>query len=177
MDNIQTWVYVIFAVIYFLSRALKKKKPQEQADNRPTSALDTEEPTTSKPTSFEDLLEEITGMREIKEDIKPSSPKNKEIIEKPIEVAKKPEPKFEEGRTRRFSDDESRKIYERSIARAESSSEGKDDDDYARLKSKLKSKTLEEDSNELAQDIKEMLQDPESAQKAVILGEILNRKY
>ncbi len=184
MDNIQFWIYVIFAVIYFFGRALRKK-PQEKPKQRPRSPLETESESKERPVSFEDLLEEITGRKSLSDPQK-SEP---EIEEPEIEEAP-PRPsryerlkqereaeKFEEGRTRTFSDEETRRVYEESIKSAEGYDLDYGTDEKYASKKVLRSTAEEEEDNEFVTEIKSMLQNKDEAKKAVILSEILNRKY
>ncbi len=174
MENIEFWVYIIFAVIYFLARGLRKKsKPKPVA--RPQSPLETDDGDTRQPpVSFEDLLEEITGRKTLE--------KTEEIIE-PAEPEEKPAgppeetPKFEEGKTRRFSDEESKRVYEESIRQAEGFEiDYGTADPYQSKKVTRETAELEEE-NKLAEEVRAMLQDTDSARKAIILSEIIGRKY
>lgn len=171
MDDIQFWLYLLFAIIYFISRSLKKKgapKPPErpQASNPQQSGR-------RKPVTFDELLREFTEGREEEQEVV------RELEEKPREIhveEKIRRPAFEEGVSRTFSDEESRRVYEESIRRAEGATlELKHDEDF---RSGLKSRYQEEQQESgLAAEIKAMLRDPEDIRKAVILSEILNRKY
>ncbi len=175
MDNIQFWIYVIFAVIYFLSRSLRKK-PAENQQKRPRSPLETDEGPRRQPASFEELLEEITGRQTLKE---PPREVEEEESFTPVTPKKKEPapPPFDEGRTRRFSDEESRRIYEESIKNAEGFDlDYKPDAKFASRKV-LRATAEEEEVNEFASEIRSTLQNPESAKKAIILAEIINRKY
>ena len=75
-----------------------------------------------------------------------------------------------------FSDEESRRVYEESIKRVEGQKDYKSGKQY-KIKKVLKEKAEDKKVNRLADEIKSMLQSPESAKKAIILSEILNRRY
>ncbi|MEQ9306298.1 MAG: hypothetical protein RJQ14_20460 [Marinoscillum sp.] len=177
MDDIQFWLYLVFGAIYFLARFLKKKKP-ENSPSRPGQDTSSGQGETRKPVTFEELLKEFTEGRDEKEEEEIEKPEPVEarqlVKERKWQEENKPE-EFEEGVTRRFSDDESKRIYQESIQRAEGSKiEFKRDEHF---KSKLQRIEDEGEGNDIAAEIKEMLQDRTQAQKAVVLSEILNRKY
>jgi len=71
MDDFQVVLYIVFGVIYVLSRILKKRK-QSQSPNRPMPSSDELEPEVEKPISFEDLLQEITGSKSSQSEQAPS---------------------------------------------------------------------------------------------------------
>ena len=171
MDDIQFWLYAAFAAIYFFTRMFKKKKLPEGG------AGELEQPSQrSKPVSFEELLKEFTQeekstSRELEPVPQKSQAERERVKENPQEYQ---EQKFEEGRTRRFSDEESRRVYEESVKRAEASKLVFEKEDY--FKSSIE-REAEEEETSAASDIREMLSDSDSAKRAIILGEILNRKY
>ncbi len=173
MEDNKIWFYIIAAVIYFLTR--KKKKKQQQKQPQPEVARESNRPQQQKkPVSFEDLLKEITEGRE------------EELSEPEVQVIE-PEPVIEEGkprkekdRVRHFADDESRRIYEESITHAQEFEPGHDhkfepDDDYA--SSKLFKEHMVDEGPTIADEIRESLQSTDSARKAIIYSEILNKKY
>jgi hypothetical protein len=191
MDDIQFWIYVIFAIIYFVARNFKKDK-KKQVPGRPSQSDETT--TNTQPQSFEELLEEITGRRSVTSQNNPDDrriseaadpledpPKERYLEPKPWEVKEdeiqRTNDIAREGNNRKFADDESRRIYEESIKRAEGA-----DIDYALDKKYANKKVIrstaeEDETNELANEIKEMFQNADSARKAVIMSEIFNRKY
>lgn len=187
MDNIQFWIYVIFAIIYFVARNFKKDNKKSPPGQPQDPASDT---TTSRPQpqSFEDLLEEITGRRTVatptqeqafdrpveEEDERYMQPKPWEEKERKIERANEFE---KEGRNRQFADEESRRVYEESIKRAEGADLRYEVDEKFASKKVLRETAEEKETNEFAAEINAMLRDSNEARKAVILGEILNRKY
>lgn len=78
MDSFQFWLYVIIAVIYVISKAMKKsnRQKQEQAQTPPRStgpaAGETAE--SPPPLSFEELLREITEGKKRKSEPAPQPP-------------------------------------------------------------------------------------------------------
>lgn len=177
MDDIQTWIYVIVGLIYFIVRAVKKNKPippnTSDQDSQNPQRADSER---RKPLTFEELLKEFTD---------PQSTQSREEEVEEIEDVKEEERErtkedfAQEGSVRRFSDEESRRVYEESIKKAEGFQlKYEADDDYhsEKLKNILHDhEDVEEDST--VDDVREMLSNPQDAKKAIILGEILGRRY
>jgi hypothetical protein len=169
MDDIQFWLYIVFGLIYFVGRFLKKKNaPKEPVNEEMTS-------TTSSPQktrTFEDLLKEFTTEEE--EVVNPTEP----AFERKVQMRTPEKSKnsaFEEGVSRQFSDEESKKVYEQSVKRAEGFELEFAPDEH--FKSKIQSPTTEEVPSQFASSIRESLSDPEEAKKALIYAEIFNRKY
>lgn len=176
MDDIQFWIYLIFGGIYLVSRFLKKNKKDDTPSRVPKPQQGTPSGRQSKPVSFEELLKEFTEGRSEQEDVveeaEPIRVEPRKLQQEPVKV----EDFSREGRNRQFSDEDSRKIYEESIKNAEGAALNFERDEHFQIK--LKSRGQDEESNsEVASEIAEMLRNPDSARKAVILGEILNRKY
>ena len=168
MEDLKIWVYVIIGAIYLISRAMKKKEPENQ---KPRSPLETEDevgPARKAPASFEDLLREFSQEQQ-------ETPRR---TVQEADVVDDPKPAVEEtirleGEKRHFADEESRAIYERSIQEAEGAHISYERDEHFKMKGLEK----EESHNEFASDLKKMLQSPTDAKKAVVLSEILNRRY
>ncbi|MFT6866841.1 MAG: hypothetical protein ACJA08_001679 [Cyclobacteriaceae bacterium] len=172
MEDIKIWLYLGFGLIYFIVRQMRKKK----ADAEPN--VEGEQETQSpqrKPLSFEDLLREFTEEKEVvaKEvliDEYAEEQKQQEKIEALKQVAK------EDHTKRRFADEESMKVYANSIKQAEGSDLKFEKDPQFELKSKNKA-TEQETENNFLKEILESFNDPHQAKKAVIISEILNKRY
>ncbi len=173
MDDIQFWLYLAFAAIYFITRMMKKKNAPEPTQGDEREPVHTER--RNKPVSFEDLLKEFTEGKQEPEREVPEPVEARQLVKEREWVEQQKPKEFEEGRTRRFADEESRRVYQESIKLAEGADlEFKRDEHF---KSKMQREQDEGDGQSLGADIKSMLQDTNSAKKAVILSEILNRKY
>lgn len=185
MDNIQFWIYVAFAALYFLSRALKKKPDQKRPKRRPRSPLETEDSQkagrTEKPKTFEELLAEFTGestQSKKEEDYTVEEPEPfADAFEKVASTGKKnidTASNFEdEGTKRSFADEESKRIYDESVKRAEESAlEFSRDEKFLKESERAVSK-----GSAFAAEIKASLQNQDQAKKAIILSEIINRRY
>jgi len=177
MDDLSFWVYIIFAVVMFIIRGIKKRNESDSSTSQPANRPAQPQ---KKPVSFEDLLREFTEGREAEEATPEPEPRQKPVearqLVKERRWQEENKPKtYEEGKTRRFSDEDSKKVYEDSIKRAE---ENKLDFERAdNFKSKMKRREEEQEEHSAAEEIKNMLQDQDQAKKAIILSEILNRKY
>ena len=170
MEDYKIVWYILAALIYFLTRGKKKKPtPRPGTENNP--------PPQSPAKSFEDLLKEITGEADVEE--KPETEPVQEVVEKREEV--KPEDVAEqqrlEGERRAFADEESRRIYEESIKRAEGFElEYEPDEHYHEPRLFKGQEGEEEEEYTFADEIRDGLSTSE-AKKAIIYSEILNRKY
>ena len=167
MENLETYLYVFFAVIYIISRIIKARskqnqprrpivKPQQQM--RPQPAKKTSGP--KKAFSFEDILKEfeknLTGEEVVQEKALPV----KEIKhEKPVPVAvrktqDKPN-KYQKYKHKTYKD--GKEIIRKKLAFERS--------EAFKIKESIASEYVR------------MLQDPEGFKNAVVLSEIINRKY
>ncbi|MBR07989.1 MAG: hypothetical protein CMP48_09905 [Rickettsiales bacterium] len=178
MDDARIWIYIVAGAIYLISRALKKKKP-DAVPRKPTGSRPSA-PSSSpnKPVSFEELLREFTEGKAADPEPTPEPVETRRAVEerKWQQENKTVEDFSNEGRNRTFADDESRRVYEESIKNAEGAEINFERDEHFRIKLKDR-KEEESDRSGFATEISEMLRNPEDARKAVILGEILNRKY
>lgn len=182
MDDFNLWWYLIAAVIYFLTRAKKKKKaqgpnPTSQQPRPNQSRPGTENIPPSRPKTFEELLEEITGQ---KEEVKPVE--QEPVVIEPvktryeIEEEERAEQRRLEGERRIFADDESKRVYEDSIKQAEGADIKFERDEHFKQARLSKQPEVEEDEYTFADEIRDGLSSSE-ARKAVIYSEILNRRF
>ena len=166
MDDYQTILYIIIGVIYLLARILKRKKPQvplpKVEREIPEAEVTAQGPERKRPLSFEDLIKEISGGK---------TPEEPETIAEPS----KPEPISEPA----VPDATAQATYQESIKTDK------------RLKKKSsKSKALfkeprifeefdseEGESQYLAEDIRRSLKNNWDIKKAIVINEILTRKY
>ncbi len=173
MDNIQFWLYLAFGAIYFITRMMKKKKATEGGEVEERSSTVPK----PRPLTFEELLKEFTQQESGTEQVKEQEVVaiDKKDREEENWKRKNSPSTFEEGKTRVFSDDESKRIYQESIKRAEGAQLDFERDEH--FEPRMARIQNAEESRSVAMDIREMLADTEQAKRAVILGEILNRKY
>jgi hypothetical protein len=153
--------YLVLGAIYLVSRMLKKKKPVKPV-SRPlvTKTEEYQEPlpqraSPKKPSSFEDLLKEISQeFSERKED----PVKQIKVIEEPV---KRIEPVVEKREPTR----EEKYVKKRHAEMAEE-----------KRKNELK-RMLEEEEEHEPHAVMALLQEDGGAANAVILAEIMNKKY
>lgn len=190
-------IYIVFAIIYFVVRMLKKKQQPPDATERDFEQETGQggQPTSERPVSFEDLLRELTGQKQPQQapppppeetraparnqrrDFQfPSDGDNYEDVQE--EWEDKEVAVLKEGSTTRvFADEESKRIYEKSISQVKNQ-EDELEKQLERAKSRFKEFEIqEEQTSAVREEIVEMLQSSEGAKKAIILSEILNRKY
>lgn len=183
--DIGTIIYIVLVILYFVFTAFKKKSPQEEGQERYEGEAEGQK----RPASFEDMLREIRMEQgEIVRDMEQSGQKDKSnydswedrdespVIQNQKTLDKKAEytPDLKvEGRNKYYDGAEgSLKNYERQpLVKL---------DDQVDLESEERILGEVEDvAGEYAGRSKyaSMLKNPETAKDAVILAEILNRRY
>ncbi|MEM9675089.1 MAG: hypothetical protein AAF992_21025 [Bacteroidota bacterium] len=167
-DYFQILVFLAFVIFSILSRILnpKKKKPPVRPPKEQPSyeglddVPDEDEPVVvqeepeRRPVSFEDILREMMG------DTSQQQPESPPPVER-----KKPRPK----KTKPAASS-SRSVQKKATRIADKISledSGK----------RIKAIELEEKKNNVAQEVAEALKTPKNAREAIILSEIINRKY
>ncbi|WP_304516667.1 hypothetical protein [Cecembia rubra] len=170
-------IYLVAIIIYFIYTALKKGKPEGEIEK---PAVPNEQQEQRRPVSFEDLLKEIrSGQQQLERDLQQTG-QGKAAEEKPVAQmtsAEKPlgnrpqkikQPKAYEQFQGEISEREMPKLrtLNEQIS-LEASLEG--------IKSSLKSETLEKVKKENR--YRQLLKDPRSVKDAVILSEVLTKKY
>jgi hypothetical protein len=178
--DIQFWVWLIVIVITLIARA-SKKKPQPFDSDQGQSQDTTAE--TTRPVSFEDLLREIQAAK---------APKQKPAV--PVQVPKQVAPSkydFEDyddnlgeeskslERTDYYADDKIYDTYENAkkaaFSRASLEDTMKVEDTEVRF-NQFKEYSKKEGKGLASQYAKE-LQNPQSFKRALILSEILNKRF
>ena len=159
-------LYIVLFVIYILAKTLKKS-PSKQSPKKPRPKIDTEAHEAEPTITFEDMFRELTSSK-------------KKDQPKPVEVIKE----VKEFDSEYPSDDEIQDVYKESVRQADKS---KTLGEIMREKAKKKRPPVEEferfsayDIEErftLASELGEMLKNPEDARRAIVLREILDRKF
>jgi hypothetical protein len=181
MNDLEIYIYIALALIYFLSRAFRKKKPAKPP--RPTSRTSSEEAyehpsQKEKPLTFEDLLKEFTGQKN-----EPVSDVQEEEIEE--ESYKSLEEEYINSEEQPYSaeyetyDESNYKSYE------EVYGEGKHLktlDEQVQINEPVRKrfdeyKIKEEINIHKASRFRELLRNKDSIKDAIILKEILDRRY
>tara|TARA_R110001592_G_scaffold76723_4_gene231368 strand:+ start:5071 stop:5541 length:471 start_codon:yes stop_codon:yes gene_type:complete len=148
-------LYIAFAILYFVFTARKKgqKKNEGEPSSSPERRGDTvgPVPTNQQPT-FEDLLEQFTGQRKVKEAAKPVvvEESTSSVIEE-----------IKSNQTRKSIYSEANKLY------------------GAKKRTETPSIIFHEPEEELAEgtDYAALVSDTDGARKAFVMSEIFNRKY
>lgn len=176
MDNfIEILIYLLIIVGSGLIQVFrnKKKGQQQQPPNPPPPPRRRREvsspeadTTTRRPTSFEDILREMMG--------------------EPREAPPEPEPYRPPVRTRQTQKEReiytaASNTYQKAVEEAGEAEKLDDRIDLENLdefiKPRFDSYRVRKKSSKFAREVKDMLRNPESAKKAVLLSEILNRKH
>lgn len=165
-DNLQIIIYIIFFAIYLLSRALRNKNKQAPRPRPTQENRGEEESAGEQPMTFEDILRELTTGEKSRgrQGAKP----------KP-----KPVKREYEFRGDYPDDDEIQEVYEESVKKAQNLKTLNERIELKEpaLKFKEYDDTKKEAVNPFAEEIRNMLRNPDDAKKAIILKEILDRKF
>jgi hypothetical protein len=163
MEDIQLIIYIIFVVVALLSRILKAKKQPPT----PTKGSSYEREAPSQPVkSFEDLLREFT-----------EGPTHRPA---PVVAYEEEEEEEEEEDYFASRDAESHRIFQEAIlatAPTESTESNVGLSDQDRLVKRFSEFEEEEESSKSLAELKAMLTQPDGARKAMVLAEILQRRY
>jgi hypothetical protein len=181
MDDFQTILYIVVGIIYFLARALKKKKPPVKP-SRPAQDMDEDVPQASppKPLSFEDLLREFTEGKQPEEEEEPLPVPT--LAPVPVQRSTSPmtsryeedDDEIMEPAQRRYADDDSRRIIEAASKSTQNLTENHSTEPEYGFK---RYEDHPEEETTLGAEVAAMLKDADGARKAIILSEILTRKY
>jgi hypothetical protein len=178
MDSPEIIFYIVAALIYFLTR--KKKKPQlPPIDSNQPSEQDESGEQQQPALSFEELLKELTGEKTARKPVPPQEPVEESVVEvveeRPIAFEARPRRELGEEMellTSSFDDAAIKKTYQDSILASK---------EEKQMEPKKKTSRFEaykiSDKESLAGEIKAMLTDPEDVKKAVILHEVLARRF
>jgi hypothetical protein len=181
--DFQFWLYVIIAVIYVLSRALKKKETPDATERQPAKPVrpgHSNIPTTEKPRqlTFEELLKEITEAKQPPVVPRPvptfSVPSQREVVDYDDDLEDE-EQDLETIQEDRIETNEYEQSRRQAFARA-SLEETMNVRDTDMRFGKFKEFETEKQNNLLEEYTKD-LQSPEGLKKAFVLTEIFNRKF
>lgn len=185
MDNIQVILYVVFLIGYFIYKMLAgKKKPITRQDtdqydqmpkgesNYPRNYQDEDEyDPTQGPKSFEEILEELAGggrERKIREVKEVKEQKQVQVQEK-AEEAKEILTNYEQ---------DAREVYRSAIDNAGKHMTLDERIDIDNLDINIKEvEDLEESEVASRNEYISMLRNLDDAKKAIVMSEIINRKY
>jgi hypothetical protein len=176
MDSFQFWLYVIIGVIYLVSRARKKKAdqspgPVDANEQKPFSST-RQEGNKPKQLSFEDLLKEIT-----------ESKQQRQPMEEPVvdydENLEEEEKDLEDVEYDYRKQNKTYEVYEEAKKQAfyrPSLEETMKLQDTVVNFDKFKEFEKRAETNLAAEYLKEF-HDPDGLKKAVVMSEILKRKF
>ena len=176
--DVQFWIYIIIGVIWFLAKLLKKPEqpPEEAQETRPTrrpaSQTTTEKP---KPLTFEELLREITEAKQPPRPVLQPAPPQRRYESFDDDLHDEAQSLEEVGR----NDEEIFKKYEEAKSQVFQRSSLEDTlrlqdtvMDYGKFKEFEVKKT-----RKLSDDYLEIFRNPEGLRQAVVMSEILKRKF
>ena len=179
MEDFSTLIYIAAGVIYLIIRLMggNKKKQQKQQKRQPGSRP--QQGRSNAPKSFEELLQEFT--EEANQQVQPKEEKAEEPDYGWETIHDRSKPAVEEEVTGTFvSDEEAVTRYQESVRMAQQSHSI--DDLTSRMgkvrRGRMKPYKINKSkgSKEL-QKVRDMFAKPESLRQAVILKEIIDKKY
>ncbi len=199
-DLIQILVYVAFLLIYLVSKLLKNKKGKpvtrlpEQETQRDFSDWETPERRPEvgqgqgrsgmdeperKPSTLEEILRELTGAETWEEQERRQKEENRRAMERQQEKARQEAAKIEQKVTQKAEDYSGRLGDAVQQAKRARNEQGRGLKEIERLVEPIKPKRKYQwrGRRSVGQDIARSLRNPQSAKRAIILSEILNRKY
>lgn len=185
MDSLQFWIYVIIAIIYVVSRALKKGRQDGPSSESPVdTSPDRESP---KQLTFEELLREITEAKQPKPRPQPISKPVQKTIPKPQpayvdyddNLGEEGEDLEDENYEYKKPEDKVYEIYEKAKSEAffrpsleDTLLKEKKDVSYSRFREF----SIARSTSVLDEYVAE-LRKPSGFKKAIVLSEILNRRF
>lgn len=176
MEDYKFLIYLALSILWFLFRN-KKKKPKNQRPN-PQQGREEQSSQEKRPKTFEEILQELSGgSSEKSESPQPVPEKRPETSYEFDQEVRSYDDQVEEGipMDNSYMDDTLKDLYKK--GEQLKSIDELVDIEKVETSSRFKSFEEEEEDNSFATDIKRSLSEPESAKKAIILSEILNRKY
>lgn len=169
MEDFKPLIYLALSIIYFIYKGLNKK---DKKNSKPINKESSE----SRPRSFEDILAEITGTNP------PTIEKDRGYAEDEIEeralletASERPLNQTVSASDYENADDTLKELYKKG-EKLKTINELVDINEVE-TSSHFKAYSTEGDENNLAQEIREDFQNPDTVKKAFIYGEIFNRKY
>ncbi len=168
MEDYKFLIYIALFIIYSLFKVLNKKKPATRQKTQGNS-----ESTTSRPgKSFEDIIRELSGEAPVREEeieYQETRPIKDQVKERVLD-------QHVDGEDFENADDTLKELYKKG-ERLKSINELVDFKEVE--KSTIRFEEFDEapEENTFAREIREGLSDANSAKKAIIYAEILNRKY
>ncbi len=159
--------YLVLGAIWILSKVFGKKKKKAEEAQEYDEDLEYEQentPQKTAPTSFDEILKELT--KEV------GIPQEVEEKPEPVIIEQETKPQAPLVATPLKSAAPAPSLYS-DYVRPKEANQGSNSEFVRSSNFKIE----EEEVNEVALGIHEMLADTDGAQKAIILSEILNRKY
>lgn len=182
MEDYKILIYIVLSILYFLFKGRGKKKKPVTRKNTQSPQTDQSSGEKRKPKSFEELLAELSGESQerekniqYEEDDEILTDK-KEIKSLSDQVDERPMHQEVSQEDYENADETLKELYKKG-ERLKSIDELVDIDEVAMQSNRFKEFEDEKEDNQFAREIREGLSDPESAKKAIVYAEILNRKY
>ena len=181
----QFWIYIIIGAIYFLSRLLKKPEqtpggePDGQQPQRPRPGQTGQSTETPRQMTFEELLREITEVKQTQTQAPPPKPRQERRYET---LEKDP---GEEARSLErvdFDEAENARVFQKYAEAKSLALERRSLEETLKLEDTLVDfKRFEafekKQKRDVLQNYVKIIRDPEKLKHAVVMSEILKRKF
>ncbi|WKK83777.2 hypothetical protein QYS48_16030 [Marivirga arenosa] len=178
MDDYKILIYIVLSILYFLFKGKgKKEKPvtRKEVQKSPSSDQAKE----NRPKTFEEILAELSGHNQEEQ----STNEEETILRdgdeiKPLsdQVEERPMDQEVSAEDYRNADETLKELYKKG-EKLKSIDELVDIEEVEIRSNRFAEFEDKSDDNNFAREIREGLSDPESAKKAIVYAEILNRKY
>jgi len=183
MEDYKILIYIVLSILYFLFKGRGKKKKAVTRKQNESKTAEQGSSGQRRPKSFEELLAELSGEKQQKDRQDADRPDDGEILKESEEIKSlsdqvEERPMHQEVSQEDYENaDETLKELYKKGERLKSIDELVDIEEVATQSNRFKEFDKKEDDNLFAREIREGLSDPESAKKAIVYAEILNRKY
>ncbi|MBK6264813.1 hypothetical protein JKA74_07175 [Marivirga sp. S37H4] len=167
MEDYKYLIYIALAILYYVIKGIGSKKKPATRQKQTTNTGQPQE----QPKTFEDIIRELSGEapRREEREFEEAEPLSDQVEERVLEQSVGHE-EYENA------DDTLKELYKKG-ERLKSINELVDFEEVEKEGSRFDAFSIEREENEFAREIRDGLSDPESAKKAIIYAEILNRKY
>ena len=182
MEDYKILIYIVLSILYFIFKGIGKKKKPVTRKEGSSQSKETNSEQKRGPKSFEELLAELSGENQQHREETPSNEEGEILTDsediKPLsdQVAERPINQEVSQEDYENADETLKELYKKG-EKLKSIDELVDIEEVSTQSNRFSEFDEKKEENLFAQEIREGLSDPESAKKAIVYAEILNRKY
>ena len=175
MEDYKFLIYIALSILYFIFKNIGGKKDKPLTRRKTNSGSGTDTPSDNRPKTFQEILEELSGekfqQQETPQEIYEEASSSRGIEQ----AAPRPLNQTVDADVYENADETLKELYKKG-EKLKTINELVDIDEVE-TKSRFAAYQQNNNENQLASEIREGLQDPETAKKAFIYSEIFIRKY